>query len=365
MEMAATTNNVICTYALEMKGCYWAPKHVARTHARTHLVVRVLLDKVHLLLGALGRAQADEVLPDLVVDHDEHGEGERGEPVHEADGPGADDAHTRGVEEDASEDGLLQQPHVQNRVPHALVVDAQPAGPARDDVGPLHDHDGHEEGRLRVDERLVGDMARLGVVEHALLEVDRVVVHPEVHRVDGARGGEDRVVAVLREVEEELGGPQELPRWEAIVAEHDEVRVEPGGRLDDADLQIRKRDELSRDEPVGPRVARGLRHDVGLLGFVGEGDGGEHVRSEVDEQDEHGGEAERDLQCDEDEERRDLGDVRRQRVRDGLLEVVEDQPPLLHAVHDGREVVIEQDHVRRVLGHVRADDPHSDSDVGL
>lgn len=59
------------------------------------------------------------------------------------------------------------------------------------------------------------------------------------------------------------------------------------------------------------------------------------------------------------------GDVGRERVRDGLLEVVEDEAALLDAADDGGEVVVEQDHVGRLLGHGAAHDAHGDADVRL
>lgn len=58
-------------------------------------------------------------------------------------------------------------------------------------------------------------------------------------------------------------------------------------------------------------------------------------------------------------------DVRRERVRDGLLEVVEDETALLHTADDGREVVVEKDHVRSLLGHSASHDTHGNSDVRL
>jgi len=73
-------------------------------------------------------------------------------------------------------------------------------------------------------------------------------------------------------------------------------------------------------------VARQSLHDVGLGVLVGQRDGGHHVGAEVDAEDRDGAERQRDAGCDEDEERRDLGDVRRQRVCDRLLQVVEYQP---------------------------------------
>ena len=68
---------------------------------------------------------------------------------------------------------------------------------------------------------------------------------------------------------------------------------------------------------------------------------------------------------DKEEEGGDLGDVGGQGVGDGLLQVVEDQATLLHTGHDGGEVVIEEDHVGGLLGHVGPGDAHRHSDVRL
>jgi hypothetical protein len=43
--------------------------------------------------------------------------------------------------------------------------------------------------------------------------------------------------------------------------------------------------------------------------------------------------------------------------------VAEDRAPLLHRIDDAGEVIIQQHHVGRFLGHVGARDPHRDSDV--
>ena len=66
-------------------------------------------------------------------------------------------------------------------------------------------------------------------------------------------------------------------------------------------------------------------HDVALGLLVGERDGRHHVGAEVDTEDRDGAERQRHVGDDEQQERRDLRDVARQRVRDRLLQVVEDQ----------------------------------------
>ena len=90
-----------------------------------------------------------------------------------------------------------------------------------------------------------------------------------------------------------------------------------------------------------------------------------HVRSQVDAENSDGTERQRDVAKDERQEGWDLGDVRGEGVRDGFLQVVEDQSSLLDTGHDRGEVVIEQNHVGRLLGHVRTSDTHCYTDVGL
>ena len=83
-----------------------------------------------------------------------------------------------------------------------------------------------------------------------------------------------------------------------------------------------------------------------------------HVGADVDAEDGDGAERQRYAGRDEDEEGHQLGDVGRQRVRDRLLQVVEDEPALLDAGDDRREVVVEEDHVGRLFRDVRAGDAH-------
>ena len=66
-------------------------------------------------------------------------------------------------------------------------------------------------------------------------------------------------------------------------------------------------------------------HDVTLGGFVSERDGGHHVGAEIDAEDGDRAQRKWNVGDDEEEEWRDFWNVARQRVRDGLFEIVEDQ----------------------------------------
>ncbi len=78
-----------------------------------------------------------------------------------------------------------------------------------------------------------------------------------------------------------------------------------------------------------------------------------HVRPEVDGQHGDRSQGQRDAEEDERDEREQLGDVGRERVHDGLLQVVEDDSALLDADDYRREVVVHEYHVRCFLRHVR------------
>ena len=60
-----------------------------------------------------------------------------------------------------------------------------------------------------------------------------------------------------------------------------------------------------------------------------------------------------------------LGDVRAQQVGQVLLDVVVDPAAALDRLDDGREVVVRQHDVGRLLGDVGAGDAHGDADVGV
>ena len=69
-------------------------------------------------------------------------------------------------------------------------------------------------------------------------------------------------------------------------------------------------------------------------------------------------------QHDAEEHREHLADVRRQQEAQELADVGEDRPALADGGDDRGEVVVGEDHVRRLLRHVGAGDAHRDADVG-
>jgi hypothetical protein len=113
------------------------------------------------------------------------------------------------------------------------------------------------------------------------------------------------------------------------------------------------------------RLTRPTSHDIHLSLFVGQGKGRVDVSSHADHKHEDVGERERDLNEDQRNEGPDLSHVGSEQIHDGLLEVVEDLPALLHAIDDGAEVIVQQDHISSVLRDVRSGNTHGNADISL
>ena len=91
---------------------------------------------------------------------------------------------------------------------------------------------------------------------------------------------------------------------------------------------------------------------------------GHHVGAEVDGEDLHDREGQRDVEQHEQDERHELGHIAGEDVGHEPADVVVDRATLFDRVDDAREVVVGEDHVGRLFGDVRAGDAHRDADVG-
>mmetsp|Transcript_17038 Transcript_17038/g.49349 ORF Transcript_17038/g.49349 Transcript_17038/m.49349 type:complete len:683 (+) Transcript_17038:872-2920(+) len=137
-----------------------------------------------------------------------------------------------------------------------------------------------------------------------------------------------------------------------------------GGEADiDADHHVPEEDPR-RDELVVAGPGR-FRHDVLVRRVEAESRGGRAVRDEVHPEELHGDHALRDAQQGSQEDGGHLADVGADEVADEGLHVGVNGPTLLNRRHDGGEVVVRQDHVRRLLRHLRARDAHGDTDGRL
>ncbi len=112
-------------------------------------------------------------------------------------------------------------------------------------------------------------------------------------------------------------------------------------------------------------AARRARHDARLRGVATEGERRQRLRPEVDGEDLHGGERQRERAArrGEGEERQHLGRGVGEDVEDELADVRVDPAPLLDGSHDAREVVVGEDHRGALAGHVGAGAAHRDADV--
>ena len=180
-----------------------------------------------------------------------------------------------------------------------------------------------------------------------------------VHDAVTVEGAEQGVFGPLQAV------AHQDARRVAVVVKDEHVSEEASEGLDDTDLKVRERNQSEVDEAIRLRVARRTIHDVGFLFFVRHGNSGNHIRTEIDAQNKHGGQRRRNLGGDVAQERRDFRNVGRKRVRDGLLEVVKDETTFFDTIHDGGEVVIHENHVSRFLGNILTGDTHGDTDVTL
>ena len=107
-------------------------------------------------------------------------------------------------------------------------------------------------------------------------------------------------------------------------------------------------------------------HLARLRGVAAEGERGEGLRAEVDGQDLHRGERQRQRAARgrEGEERDDLGGGVGEDVEDELADVRVDAAALLDGADDAREVVVGEDHRGALARDVGARAAHGDADVG-
>jgi len=217
------------------------------------------------------RVPTENEFATLVVDEDGDAEGESSQPPSEP-----ERVHTqplveaRAVAQEGGQRRLEEDAERQVVVLHALLEEGEATGLADDDVGPLHDDDGDEEGCVaRVLKLLalgVRPFLAVGILE--VVDPARVPLHTDAQQ------------AVVPE---------------PVLAHDDKVREEARRRLDHTNLTVRHGDQSLVDKLVLGGVARLALHDVVLGLLVGEGDGGNHVGAQIDAQDGDGAEGQRDV----------------------------------------------------------------------
>ena len=113
------------------------------------------------------------------------------------------------------------------------------------------------------------------------------------------------------------------------------------------------------------RGAWGPAHRRGLRALHAQRQRRRPIRHQVHPQDLQRQQRQRHPQERRQQHRPDFRRVGRQQVADELADIVIDDPPLFHGGDDGREIIIQQRHVRRLLRHIRANPPHRDPDIRL
>ena len=124
--------------------------------------------------------------------------------------------------------------------------------------------------------------------------------------------------------------------------------------------------DADRHVPVDDRLLRGSRrvlHDVGIALLQPQGEGRRAVADQIQPEklNRPQGDGHAHQHGPEDDE--DFPDVAGEQEVHELADVGIDDPPLLDGRDDAGEIVVGEDHVRRLLGHVRAGDAHGDADV--
>ena len=101
------------------------------------------------LLNPSSRIASQQELPRLVVAEDQDGEGDGGQPPVELERVHPEPlVHARGVAEDAGKHGLEDQTEVHEMILHALLEHRQLPCLANDEISPLDDDNGDEEGSV-------------------------------------------------------------------------------------------------------------------------------------------------------------------------------------------------------------------------
>mmetsp|Transcript_38300 Transcript_38300/g.81772 ORF Transcript_38300/g.81772 Transcript_38300/m.81772 type:complete len:274 (-) Transcript_38300:2083-2904(-) len=147
------------------------------------------------------------------------------------------------------------------------------------------------------------------------------------------------------------------------------VDVPVGEDAHTGESNVDANDHVAEEDPGGDEAVVGasgkLLHDVRIRGVESQRRGWGSISDEVNPEELHRDESLWQAQRGREEDGSDLPDVGRYEVADERLHVVVDGPSLLHRVHDGGEVVVREDHVRRLLGDLGAGQSHGDADVSL
>ena len=279
-------------------------------------------------------------LSDFIIGHDDSEERETGDSeMGEGDLSGSEGLVESGnVGEEADEDGLEDESGVSVHVDHTLLGDGEGTGLADHQIGPLDAHDGDEvttlgesEGFSSVadlssgDDRVLVEVKTFTFVPSALgpgvggtvdvekADIDTIVLVSvpvnlslvgvrHVVGVSVVEGGGVVDIGGIGDVTILKGKGEGGAGAKSVFVEDVEIGEESSRSLHDTDLQVSERDELGVHEMVTLGVTGVSLHDIKLGVLVGEGDGGDHVSSQVNAENEHGGEGKGNVENNEEQE---------------------------------------------------------------
>lgn len=241
------------------------------------------------------------------------------------------------VTEDGNESSLEEEREVGSVVNHALLGDGQVSGLADQQVGPLHAHNGDKVTSLGVEEGL--ERVANDVLGHSGVDVeiwDGVTWQPSALGpcLDSSVDEEETDIVSVLDVGDPIEGlgiwhltivginigladsvtlawkvswvidivvvwsvslldGSELvgATWSDTVVMHDVVvSEETSSSLDNTDLEVCERDQFDIHQVVSVSITWVTVHDIKLSVLIGEGNGWHHIGSEINAENEHGGE---------------------------------------------------------------------------
>lgn len=213
----------------------------------------------------------------------------------EADVASTEENMERGdVTEEGTKAGFKEETKVQGTVSHTLRCKGFLTGLAAHQISPLDNNNGDEEGTLSMGQGFFRNMADTWSFNIARLERD-----------DGMGGIKPHITSISLDhvfFEELTLQSRKNGGIETVIVENNKVGEETSNGLDDTDLEVGEYDKLGGDQTIGARITRGSFHDIGFCVFVSERDGWNHVRTQVNAQNQDGGQRQRNLDKNEKQE---------------------------------------------------------------
>ena len=267
-------------------------------------------------------------LSEFIISHNDSEERERGNgEMGEGNLSGTERLVDEGqVSEECDKNGLKDESSVSVHVDHTLLGDGESASLADHQIGPLYAHDGDEVTTLGESESFSSVTDLRARNNGVLVEIKTFTFVPSASGpgVGGSAGVEktdiDTVVLVTVPVEcglvrvahvvgvsvvkglgvVNIGGVRDVTIFEGkleggggantVIVENVEIGEESSRGLNNTNLQVSKGDKFGIHKMVSLGVTGVSFHDIKLRVLIGERDGGNHIGTEINAENEDGGE---------------------------------------------------------------------------